>query len=233
MGVTKKKSIIRASNIFKEYPTGQNQKLEVLKGLDLEVSTGEILVVVGPSGSGKSTLLHILGGIERPTKGVVQMNGQNVFLMNDEKLATFRNKSLGFIFQFHHLLPEFNALENVLMPAFLLGEPKKSASGRARELLAEVGLGERIQHFPSELSGGEQQRVAVARALMNEPSVILADEPSGNLDEANGLKLHNLLIDISRIKETTFIIATHNQDLTSRGSRVLRLTNGRLVPAEN
>jgi len=228
MGVMKKKVLLGATSVVKEFPTGRSQTLVVLKGLDVKVNEGEFLVIVGPSGSGKSTLLHILGGLERPTIGEVMIGGENIFSFTDEKLANFRNIHMGFIFQFHHLLPEFTALENVLMPALIRRESSSKARVRGRDLLAEVGLADRLTHHPSELSGGEQQRVAVARALMNDPRLVLADEPSGNLDEENGIRLHQLLLDMSRRKGTTFIIATHNPDLTTRADRVLRLSEGKL-----
>lgn len=227
MGVTKK-ILLRATSIVKEFPTGRDQTLVVLKGLEVKAEEGEFLVVVGPSGSGKSTLLHILGGLEHPTMGEVTIGEENIFLFGDEKLARFRNSHMGFIFQFHHLLPEFTALENVLMPALIRKESLSVARPRGMALLAEVGLADRLNHHPAELSGGEQQRVAVARALMNEPRLVLADEPSGNLDEENGNRLHQLLLDMSRRKGITFIVATHNPDLTTRADRVLRLSEGRL-----
>lgn len=233
MGVIRKNIIVKATNLVKEYSTGHDQILPVLKGLDLEVKGGEVVIIVGPSGSGKSTLLHLLGGLDRPTKGSVSVSGRDIFSLSDEELAKFRNRSLGFIFQFHHLLPEFNALENVLLPAYLKGDSRRAAMERGEALLAEVGLADRMNHRPNELSGGEQQRVAVARALMNEPPLVLADEPSGNLDELNGLKLHQLLLDLARRKGITFVIATHNQDLAARGDRILRLSQGTLTPLES
>lgn len=228
MGVTQKEVLLTVKSVQKDYPTGTNQSLSVLKGVDLKVKKGEIVAIVGPSGAGKSTLLHILGGLDRPTSGEVEIDGQDLFSYSEEELANFRNRSLGFIFQFHHLLPEFSALENVAMPALINGESLKAAATRAEALLQEVGLGERLDHKPSELSGGEQQRVAVARALMNRPKLILADEPSGNLDEQNGKKLHDLLVELSKGEELTFVIATHNPDLTSRAHRILRLHDGKL-----
>lgn len=229
MGVTRRNVFVRAENLWKEFPTGKNETLQVLKGVDVEIKQGEIVVVIGPSGSGKSTLLHILGGLDHPTSGLVAVGGNNIFTFSEEERASFRNSKLGFIFQFHHLLPEFTALENVAMPGLVKGEPFKSVRPRAEVLLTEVGLAERLHHKPNELSGGEQQRVAVARALMNDPLLILADEPSGNLDEDNGLKLHRLLVDLAKKRGLTFLIATHNPDLTRRGDRVLRLADGKLV----
>lgn len=229
MGVTRKPVFVRAENLWKEYAMGKTSPLQVLKGADLEIRKGEIVVVIGPSGSGKSTLLHILGGLDQPTSGVVSVGGENIFTLGEEQRASFRNRRLGFIFQFHHLLSEFTALENVAMPALIKGETMKEVRSRAEGLLEEVGLGERIGHKPAELSGGEQQRVAVARALINDPVLILADEPSGNLDEENGARLHKLLVDLARRKGLTVVFATHNPDLTKRGDRVLRLADGKLA----
>jgi len=231
MGVSKKASVLRGENLWKEYHTGEKIVLQVLKGVDVEVKEGEILVIVGPSGSGKSTLLHLLGGLDRPTEGKVFFNGEDIFGFSEEDLAGFRNKCLGFVFQFHHLLPEFTALENVAMPALIGGDGMASVFSRAEKILTEVGLAERLHHKPNELSGGEQQRVAVARALMNNPQIILADEPSGNLDEESGLGLHKLLVSLSETRGLTFVIATHNPDLTKRAHRVLRLTDGKLSMA--
>jgi len=208
---------------------GKDQHLHVLKGLDIEVREAEIAVIIGPSGSGKSTLLHLLGGLDRPSSGKVIVDDHDLGALSEDELAAFRNKTLGFIFQFHHLLPEFTALENVAMPALIRGENLKEARGKAVALLEEVGLAERVEHKPSELSGGEQQRVAVARALMNTPALVLADEPSGNLDEENSQKLHQLLADLAQKRGLSFLIATHNLDLTKRAHRVLQLVDGRLV----
>jgi lipoprotein-releasing system ATP-binding protein len=229
MGITRRSTLLTGENIWKEYPMGKNQTLPVLKGVDIEIRHGEFVVIVGPSGSGKSTLLHILGGLDRPTDGIVKLGEKNVFAHTEEKLAEFRNRSLGFIFQFHHLLPEFSALENVCMPALIAGKTIKEATPRAQILLEQVGLSDRSRHKPSELSGGEQQRVAVARALMNNPKLVLADEPSGNLDEENGLSLHRLLVHLSEEFGMTFVVATHNFDLTRRAHRVLRLSEGKLT----
>lgn len=229
MGIVERKNLLRAESLHKEYLMGKDLRLHVLKGLDMEVREGEITVIVGPSGSGKSTLLHILGGLDRPTSGKVSVDGSELSLLAEEELAAFRNRTLGFIFQFHHLLPEFTAMENVAMPALIRGDRLQAAEAKAVELLEEVGLGERIDHKPSELSGGEQQRVAVARALMNDPRLILADEPSGNLDEENSQKLHQLLTDLAQKRGLTFVIATHNLDLTKRAHRVLQLVDGKLV----
>jgi lipoprotein-releasing system ATP-binding protein len=224
----KREIILTGENIWKEYRTGSESVLPVLKGVDVELKRGEFVVVVGPSGSGKSTLLHILGGLDRATSGYVRVDGRDFSTMNEEALAAFRNQVMGFVFQFHHLLPEFSALENVCMPALISGKTIREVSRRGEMLLQQVGLGARMEHKPNALSGGEQQRVAVARALMNNPQLILADEPSGNLDEDNGFALHKLLVQLSEDFGITFIVATHNPDLTRRASRVLRLTEGKL-----
>ena len=227
--MTRKPIVLQAENIWKEYRTGTAVPLSVLRGVDLDVRKGEMVVIVGPSGSGKSTLLHILGGLDRPSQGHVRVGEEEIVAMGEERLAAFRNRSLGFVFQFHHLLPEFTAIENVCMPAMIAGKTLKDARERGETLLQEVGLLERMHHKPSELSGGEQQRVAVARALMNEPPFVLADEPSGNLDEENGLQLHRLMSRLCDELEVSFVIATHNPDLAKRATRVLRMQEGRLV----
>jgi lipoprotein-releasing system ATP-binding protein len=228
MGMTRRPILLTGENIWKEYPMGKNQPLQVLKGVDIGIRQGEFVVIVGPSGSGKSTLLHLLGGLDRPTDGIIKLGEQDVFAQTEEQLANFRNRSLGFIFQFHHLLPEFTALENVCMPALIAGKTIKEATPRGQILLEQVGLSDRLHHKPNELSGGEQQRVAVARALMNNPQLVLADEPSGNLDEENGLSLHRLLVHLSESIGMTFVVATHNIDLTRRANRILRLSEGKL-----
>ncbi len=232
MGV-KRPSLLKAENLFKEYPTGKKETLQVLRGVDMDVSRGEIVVIIGPSGSGKSTLLHLLSGLDRPTQGRVYFEGEDLFALTEQSLASFRNSAMGFIFQFHHLLPEFSALENVAMPALIRGSRLEEVKPRAVGLLREVGLGERLQHRPNELSGGEQQRVAVARALMNDPNVVFADEPSGNLDEENGVKLHGLLVELAQDHQLTFVIATHNPDLTKRADRILKLSEGKLTPVKH
>lgn len=221
--------ILEAVSIRKVFDLAKNNKggLEVLKGIDLNVREGEILAVVGASGAGKSTLLHILGALDRPTAGEVRFEGKNIFAMNEKELARFRNQNIGFVFQFHHLLPEFTALENVAMPAMIEGKRLEITQERAGVLLKEVGLGDRLDHKPSELSGGEQQRVAVARALMNQPKVILADEPTGNLDTANGQMLHDLLWNLSKSRRQALVIVTHNTLLASRADRVIRIVDGR------
>jgi lipoprotein-releasing system ATP-binding protein len=228
MGMTRRPVLLTGEDIWKEYPMGKNQILQVLKGVNIDIRQGEFVVIVGPSGSGKSTLLHLLGGLDQPTEGVIKLGEQNIFAQTEEELASFRNRSLGFIFQFHHLLPEFTALENVCMPALISGKTIKESIPRGQLLLEQVGLSDRLNHKPNELSGGEQQRVAVARALMNNPQLVLADEPSGNLDEENGLSLHRLLVHLSESLGMTFVVATHNIDLTRRANRVLRLSEGKL-----
>lgn len=220
--------ILRAENIHKIFWLGKNVKIHVLKGIDLEIERGEVVAVVGASGTGKSTLLHILGALDRPTDGKVFVNGVDVFQMNDVELAKFRNKKIGFVFQFHHLLPEFTAIENVAMPAMIAGKRFEEVKGRAYELLKEVGLADRIEHKPSELSGGEQQRVAVARALMNSPEIVLADEPSGNLDSKNAEALHDLIFELNEKHGQTFIIATHNEKLAERADRIVKIVDGKI-----
>lgn len=229
MGINQKKVLLKGEEIWKEYPTGKNISLQVLKGVQIEVREGEMVVIVGPSGSGKSTLLHLLSGLDRVTSGKVIFDEMEINTFAEEQLAEFRNGKLGFVFQFHHLLSEFTALENVAMPALIKGDSLKTASVRAMELLQEVGVQDRSDHKPNGLSGGEQQRVAVARALMNNPRLIIADEPSGNLDEQNGTKLHELLVELTQKRGLTFVVATHNPDLAKRADRVLQLVDGKLV----
>jgi len=204
-------------------------KLQVLKGIDLQIAKGEIVSIVGDSGAGKTTLLHILGTLEKQDEGQLEINGSRVDNLNSKALAKFRNKNIGFVFQFHHLLPEFTALENVCIPAWIDGQNKSNASKRAKELLELLKLGERIDHKPSQLSGGEQQRVAVARALMNNPAVVFADEPSGNLDSKNAEDLHNLFFDLRNKFNQTFVIVTHNNELANRSDRKLVIKDGMIL----
>lgn len=220
-------NILVVKDLHKSYTMGKST-VEVLKGIDLAIEEGQIVAVVGPSGVGKSTLLHILGTLDRPTRGFVEINRTNVFDFDDKKLAYFRNITLGFVFQFHHLLPEFSALENVMMPALISGQPKNKIMQRAKHLLQEVRLEHRVNHRPSELSGGELQRVAVARALMNNPKIVLADEPSGNLDQASSKALHDLLWQVSRKHKKTFVIVTHNLELAEHADKVVELFDGRI-----
>ena len=218
--------LIRATGLSKAY--GDGRRINVLIDLDLEVAAGETVAIVGQSGVGKSTLLHILGTLDRPTGGKVLFDGVDILAMSEREQATFRNREVGFIFQFHHLLPDFTALENVMMPALIRGISPADAEGRARTMLERVGLGERLTHKPGELSGGEQQRVAVARAVALSPRAIFADEPTGNLDPATGTEVHRLLMDLNRDQNITLVIVTHNDELSGLVHRTLRLQNGQL-----
>jgi lipoprotein-releasing system ATP-binding protein len=213
--------MISAKNIIKNYGT-----LNVLRGVNVEIQKGEIVAIVGKSGAGKSTLLHIIGTLDRADKGQVIINGEDVSRMNNKRLAEFRNQNIGFIFQFHHLLPEFSALENVTIPALIGGSKESAARKRAAELLDYLGLSDRLTHKPTELSGGEQQRVAVARALMNAPAVVFADEPTGNLDSASSKDLHELLFQLRKDFQQTFVIVTHNDDLAAMSDRTLTMQDG-------
>lgn len=216
--------MLKASGIQKSYGP-----LKVLKGVDLEVSKGEIVAIVGASGAGKSTLLHILGTLDNPDQGKVIIHGKDVFSQSSRSLATFRNQSIGFVFQFHNLLPEFSALENVLIPGLIGGKDSKETTRRAEHLLGMLGIGDRKDHKPSELSGGEQQRTAVARALINSPDLILADEPSGNLDSKNAIELHNLFFQLRKELNQTFVIVTHNSDLARMADRRVEMRDGVMV----
>ncbi len=219
--------IVLTDNLYKNYYL-DSRTIEVLKGIDLEIYEGEIVAIMGPSGVGKSTLLHILGVLDRPTKGRVLIDGIDIFQYNDQQLAAYRNRSVGFVFQFHHLLPEFSALENVMLPGLIAGIDTVIVRNRAIELLTEVGLEERLDHRPNELSGGEQQRVAVARALINSPKLLLADEPSGNLDRQAAESLHRLFWELNQKLHQTLIIVTHNQELANQADRVIELFDGRV-----
>lgn len=216
--------VLKARNIHKSYGN-----LPILKGINLDVEKGEIVSIVGASGAGKSTLLHILGTLDRPDQGILTINNTEVNTLNEKSLSAFRNKHIGFIFQFHHLLPEFSALENICIPSFIRGDSKSSATKRAYELLDLLGLKDRADHKPTELSGGEQQRVSVARALANNPSIILADEPSGNLDTENATSLHSLFFELRKEIEQTFIVVTHNEELANISDRIIHIKDGLII----
>jgi lipoprotein-releasing system ATP-binding protein len=224
--------ILSARGIIKNYTMG-GTVLDVLKGVDLDLAEGEILAIIGESGAGKSTLLHILGMLDRPTGGSLRLNDIEIVGKTDRELAGFRNRSIGFIFQFHHLLPEFTALENVMMPALIGGAKNGPMRERAEFLLSRVGLSERLLHRPGELSGGELQRVAVARALMNEPSLVFADEPSGNLDHRNSIVLHDLICTLAREHGCSFMIVTHDLSLAGRADRIVELRDGIVNPIDS
>ncbi len=218
--------ILTAENIVKSYQSLQNKKLNVLKGISLEIEKEKITVIVGASGAGKSTLLHILSGLDIPDEGKVVISGYEIFNLNEKQSSTFRNKHIGFVFQFHHLLPEFSAAENVAIPLMIYGLPLNESIARATEILKTIGLEDRITHKPAELSGGEQQRVAVARALVNQPEIIFADEPTGNLDSVNSNILTNLFIDLRDKFRKTLIIVTHNPELMQVADKVLEIKDG-------
>ncbi len=213
--------ILQANSIFKAYG-----ELEILKGVSIAVNRGEIVSIVGASGAGKSTLLHIIGTLDKPDRGTVIIEGKDIFSMNEKQLSDFRNKHIGFVFQFHHLLPEFTALENVAIPGYIAGKDRKTVENRAMELLDILGVAHRAQHKPSAMSGGEQQRVSVARALINDPTLILADEPSGNLDSENATALHQLFFDLRDKMQQTFIIVTHNEELARISDRTIHMRDG-------
>lgn len=213
-----------AKNIYKNYGT-----LAVLKGVDIEINKGEIISISGSSGAGKSTLLHILGTLDSADEGEIFLDNERIDKLKGKKLAAFRNTHIGFVFQFHHLLPEFTALENVSIPGWIAGRKRKDVMEKAESLLNILGLKDRGEHKPNELSGGEQQRVAVARALINSPSIVMADEPTGNLDSANAKELHNLFIDLKEKFQQTFLIVTHNEELAQMSDRILHMKDGRIV----
>lgn len=221
-------TVLESRGVTKRYIGGDGVALDVLRGIDLRVESGEMLAIIGESGSGKSTLLHILGGLDRPTSGEVLLSDRKLSDRSDEELAAVRNRGVGFVFQFHHLLREFSALENVALPLRIAGEAPEAAGARATALLERVGLGGRLHHRPAELSGGEQQRTAVARALAASPGVVLADEPSGNLDRANGERLHELLAEVVRDLGVGMVVVTHNMSLADRAHAVYQLKEGRL-----
>ena len=220
--------MLKATGIYKSYGS-----LQVLKGVDIDIAKGEIVSIAGSSGAGKSTLLHILGTLDRADKGEIVLDDKKVSSLSGKNLADFRNRHIGFVFQFHHLLPEFTALENICVPGWIAGNKNKTLQNRAMELLELLRLRDRADHKPAELSGGEQQRVAVARALINNPSIIMADEPTGNLDSANAKELHNLFIDLRNRLQQTFLIVTHNEELAQLSDRILHMKDGRFDPTPN
>jgi len=219
-------SVLVATDIHKKFGT-----VEVLKGVDLSIQKSEIVSIVGPSGSGKSTLLHILGTLDKPDKGQVILNNANATALSGKKLAQFRNRHIGFVFQFHHLLPEFSALENVCIPGWMAGTKRQAVKERAVELLRLLGLSHRLDHKPNTMSGGEQQRVAVARALINNPDILFADEPTGNLDSANARELHQLFFDLRKNFGQTFLIVTHNEELAQISDRTVHMKDGKIIDA--
>jgi lipoprotein-releasing system ATP-binding protein len=216
--------MLKAEQISKKYGS-----LSVLKGVDIDIQQGEIVSIVGSSGAGKSTLLHILGTLDKADSGKIWLNGQQIDLLTGKKLAAFRNSQIGFVFQFHHLLPEFSALENVCIPGWILGKKKKELTDRAMQLLTTLGLEDRADHKPQQLSGGEQQRVAVARALINNPSIVFADEPTGNLDSIHAKELHDLFLQLRNDLQQTFLIVTHNEELASMSDRILHMKDGMII----
>jgi lipoprotein-releasing system ATP-binding protein len=226
-----KQPLIRATDVKKSFITN-GSRVDVLRGVDLDIHEGEMVAIVGASGVGKSTLLHVLGTLERPDHGEVFYKGESVFSYDESRLASFRNQTIGFVFQFHHLLPEFNALENTMMPALIKGVNPKEACERAEAILSRVGLGDRLRHYVGELSGGEQQRVAVARSLVLKPSILLADEPTGNLDARTGESIHDLLISLNRDDGITAAVVTHNIKLAEKLSRSVTLVDGKVLPVD-
>lgn len=221
--------ILSAEKLVKSYTTNKNVRLEVLKSVSIDIVRNNISVIIGASGAGKSTLLHLLAGLDRPESGSVIHNGENIFKLSDEKLADFRNNKVGLVFQFHHLLPEFTALENVAIPQLIKGISKSKAFKRAEDLLKQVGLSDRKEHKPAELSGGEQQRVAMARSLVNDPDVIFADEPTGNLDSVNSDAIHQLIKELRDGFNKTFVIVTHNKGLMDLADKVFEMKDGRII----
>jgi lipoprotein-releasing system ATP-binding protein len=226
-GAAVARPLVALENVKKSF-VHEGRTVPILKGIDLAIEEGEMLCIVGPSGAGKSTLLHLLGTLDLPTEGKILYDGDDVTTYSSAKLAQFRNRSIGFVFQFHHLLPEFTALENVTMPGRIRGEGKGELERRARDLLAEVGLSERLTHRPGELSGGEQQRVALARALIMNPRLVLADEPTGNLDTNTGSAMHELLFRLNETRGTTFLVVTHSPELAALMPRVVHMKDGRI-----
>ncbi len=224
-------ALLEVTDLFKSYGSG-SQKVDVLKGVSIQLGKGETVALLGASGAGKSTLMHILGALDRPTSGSVQYGGEDIFAKSESQLALFRNMTIGFVFQFHHLLPEFTALENVMMPLFINGASRSEASIAAKSILAEVGLERRISHKPGELSGGEQQRVAVARALVMKPQLLLADEPTGNLDMKTSESIHDLFEDLHRNRGLSIMVVTHNERLAARTMRQIRMQDGKVQAKE-
>ena len=222
-------ALLEARSLRKVFASGDGQPLEVLRAVEIAVHRGEFSAIVGASGAGKSTLLHLLGALDRPTGGDVWLDGSRYADLDPRALAELRNRKLGFVFQFHHLLREFSALENVMLPLLIGGVASRQARSRAEEMLSQVGLAGRMSHRPAELSGGEQQRCAVARALVHDPSLVLADEPSGNLDHANADRLHEVFFRLAREYETAVVVVTHNRQLAGRADRILLLEDGRLT----
>jgi lipoprotein-releasing system ATP-binding protein len=220
---------LEVTNVYKGFAKG-NTWLDVLEGVSLEVSSGEMLAVVGPSGSGKSTLLYLIAALERPDRGTLHFNGRDVFQLSDPEQAEFRNRHVGFVFQFHHLLPELTALENVMLPGLIARRMRREILAEATSLLTTMGLAERMEHRPGELSGGEQQRVAIARALVNHPDLVLADEPTGNLDRQSGEAIQELLRSLNQERKQTFIVVTHNEVFAKALDRTVRLIDGKLFP---
>ncbi|MBK8380561.1 MAG: ABC transporter ATP-binding protein [Ignavibacteria bacterium] len=224
--MTDREILIEVTSLKKSYPVTNDTRLEVLKGISLNILKEEIVAIVGKSGAGKSTLLHILGTLDKPESGKVLFESEDVFLKKEKQIAEFRSKKIGFIFQFHHLLPEFTAIENVMIPSMISGTMDKT---RAEEVLTEVGLKNRLQHKPSELSGGEAQRVAIARALINSPKLVLADEPTGNLDSENADAVIDLIFDLRKKYKQTFVIVTHNEEFANKCDRIIKLHDGKVV----
>jgi lipoprotein-releasing system ATP-binding protein len=218
-------NLIEAIRVHKSFKTEAGE-LDILRDINLTIAEGEMLGIIGASGAGKSTLLHILGALDKPSSGKVLFQGKDVFSLDDARLAEFRNSSIGFVFQFHHLLPEFNSIENVMLPGLISNRPYMETENRAKQILDELGLSKRLKHRPGELSGGEQQRVAVARALLQNPKIVLADEPTGNLDTTTGNSLFDLFIELNRKNRTTFVIVTHNKTLSDHCHRVLEMADG-------
>ena len=221
-------NLIEAIQVHKSFKTEAGE-LNILRGINLTIAEGEMLGIIGASGAGKSTLLHILGALDKPSSGKVLFQGKDVFSMDEALLAEFRNSSIGFVFQFHHLLPEFNSIENVMLPGLISNRSYGETEKRAKQILEELGLSKRLKHRPGELSGGEQQRVAVARALLQNPKIVLADEPTGNLDTSTGNSLFDLFIELNRKNRTTFVIVTHNKTLSDNCHRVLEMADGRFA----